>query len=505
MRLDYLLKGLPILEQKGTADIEIKGLTNDSRAVKKGYLFVAVRGSNQDGHRYLAHAVEKGAHALVVENVESVFKDVTIVRLPDTRIALSELAARFYNYPAKGMNLIGITGTNGKTTTSYLLESILKETGSKVGVIGSIGYMFNGKSFKASLTTPESTDLMRIISEMRDAGVKDIIAEVSSHSLDQGRARGLDWSRAIFTNFSRDHLDYHSTMEEYFKAKQKLFSSLGEGKEREKVKAVINIDDPKGRVLEKITKVSVVSYGLGDNCLVRAVDIETRQRGLRFRLVAPAGDVIITSALLGQINVYNILGAAATAFSLNIDLEVISRGIKRLTYVPGRLQPVENRRGLSLFVDYAHSADALEKVLQTLIRLRRTKGKLITVFGCGGDRDRGKRPDMGRVAGKYSDFVIITSDNPRGEDPAEIAGDIEPGVKESGLKRIELSLGFKERGYEIVLNRRRAIQGAINMANKEDIVLIAGKGHEDYQIVGNRKRHFDDVEEAVLAARERSA
>ena len=505
MRLDYLLKGLPILEQKGTADLEIKGLTNDSRAVKKGYLFVAVRGSNQDGHRYLAHAVEKGAHALVVENVESAFKDVTIVRLPDTRIALSELAARFYNYPAKGMNLIGITGTNGKTTTSYLLESILKETGSKVGVIGSIGYMFNGKSFKASLTTPESTDLMRIISEMRDAGVKDIIAEVSSHSLDQGRARGLDWSRAIFTNFSRDHLDYHSTMEEYFKAKQKLFSSLGESKEREKVKAVINMDDPKGRVLEKITKVSVVSYGLGDNCLVRAVDIETRQRGLRFRLVAPAGDVIITSALLGQINVYNILGAAATAFSLNIDLEVISRGIKRLTHVPGRLQPVENRRGLSLFVDYAHSADALEKVLQTLIRLRRTKGKLITVFGCGGDRDRGKRPDMGRVAGKYSDFVIITSDNPRGEDPAEIAGDIEPGVKESGLKRIELGLGFKERGYEIVLNRGRAIQGAINMANKGDIVLIAGKGHEDYQIVGNRKRHFDDVEEAALAARERSA
>lgn len=502
IRLDYLLKGLPILEQKGTADLEIKGLTNDSRAVKKGYLFVAVKGSNQDGHRYLAHAVEKGAHALVVENVESAFKDVTIIRLPDTRIALSDLAARFYNYPAKGMNLIGITGTNGKTTTSYLLESILKETGSKVGVIGSIGYIFNGKSFKASLTTPGSTDLMRIISEMRDAGVKDIIAEVSSHSLDQGRARGLDWSRAIFTNFSRDHLDYHSTMEEYFKAKQELFSSLGEGKEREVVKAVINMDDPKGRVLEKITKVSVVSYGLGDNCLVRAVDIESSQCGLRFRLVAPAGDVIITSALLGQINVYNILGAAATAFSLNIDLEVISRGIKRLESVPGRLQPVDNRRGLSLFVDYAHSADALEKVLQTLRQI--TKGKLITVFGCGGDRDRGKRPDMGRVAGKYSDFVIITSDNPRGEDPAEIAGDIEPGVKESGLKRIELGLGFKERGYEIVLNRRRAIQGAINMAKKGDIVLIAGKGHEDYQVFGNRKRHFDDVEEAALAASIRS-
>lgn len=498
MRLDYLLKGLPVLEQKGEADIEIKGVTNDSRTVKKGYLFAAVKGANQDGHRYLAHAVEKGARALIVENVESVFKDVTIVRLPDTRIALSELAARFYNYPAKGMSLIGITGTNGKTTTSYLLESILDEAGSKVGVIGSIGHKFNGKSFKASLTTPGSSDLMRIISEMRDAGVSDIIAEVSSHSLDQGRAKGLDWSRAIFTNFSRDHLDYHSTMEEYFEAKQKLFYSLGENKEREKVKAVINIDDPKGRVLEKITKVSVVSYGLGDDCLVRAADIRTSKGGLRFRLVTPAGDVIITSAFLGQINVYNILGAAATAFSLNIDLGVISKGIKRLSCVPGRLQPVENSRELSLFVDYAHSPDALEKVLQALRQI--TNGKLITVFGCGGDRDRGKRPDMGRVAGKYSDFVIITSDNPRGEDPAEIAGDIESGVKESGLKRKKPGLLFKERGYGIVLNRRRAIQGAINMANKEDIVLIAGKGHEDYQIVGNKKRHFDDVEEAALAA-----
>jgi UDP-N-acetylmuramoyl-L-alanyl-D-glutamate--2,6-diaminopimelate ligase len=503
MRLDYLLKGLSILEQHGKVNLEIKGLTNDSRAVKKGYLFIAVRGSDQDGHRYLDQAVQRGAHALVVESAERVFKDVTIVRVPDTRVALSELAARFYNYPAKDMNLIGITGTNGKTTTSYVLESILKEADSNVGVIGSISYRFKGKSFKASLTTPESTDLMRVISEMRDAGVTDLIVEVSSHSLDQGRTRGLNWSRAIFTNFSRDHLDYHSTMEEYFEAKQKLFYSLGEDKERDQVKAVINMDDPKGRILEKITKASVVSYGLGDNCLFRATDIETRQRGLRFRLVTPAGDVPITSSLLGQVNVYNILGAAATAFSLNIGLKIISRGIRRLESIPGRLQRVKNRRGLSLLVDYAHSPDALEKVLQTLRQL--TKGKLITVFGCGGDRDKGKRPDMGRVAGKYSDLVIITSDNPRGEEPSEIVDDIELGIKKSELKRIDLSHPFKERGYKIILDRRKAIQGAINMAKKEDIVLIAGKGHEDYQIIGNEKRHFDDVEEAALAARERSA
>ena len=498
MRLDYLLNGHSILDLHGKRGIEVRGLTNDSRAVKGGYLFVAVKGSNQDGHRYLAHAVQRGAHALVVEDIERVFRGVTIVRLPDTRVALSDLAARFYNYPAEGMNLIGITGTNGKTTTSYILESILKEGGSNVGVIGSIDYRFKGRSLKASLTTPESTDLMRIIREMRDAGVTDIIVEVSSHSLDQGRTRGLNWSRALFTNFSRDHLDYHATMEDYFKAKSLLFYSLGEQKDRDQVKAVINMDDPKGRELEEITRVPVVSYGLGDNCLLRATDIETDAGGLRFRLVTPAGNVPITSALLGQINVYNILGAAATAFSLNIDLDLIARGIKRLIYIPGRLQRVKNKRGLSLFVDYAHSPDALEKVLQALRRL--TKGGLITVFGCGGDRDRGKRPDMGRVAGDYSDLVIITSDNPRGEDPAEIADDVELGVKESGLMRIELGLPWKERGYEIILDRRKAIHVAINMAKREDIVLIAGKGHEDYQIIGNRKRYFDDVEEAALAA-----
>ena len=499
VRLDYLLKGLGILEHHGRGDLEIKGLTNDSRAVKKGDLFVAVKGDNQDGHRYLAHAVQRGAHALVVENAERVFRGVTVVRLPDTRAALSELAARFYRYPARDMNLIGITGTNGKTTTSYLLESILKEAGRKVGVIGSISYRFGGKSLRASLTTPESTDLMRIIREMRDAGVTDIIAEVSSHSLDQGRTRGLNWSRAIFTNFSRDHLEYHSTMEEYFKAKSLLFDSLGEDKERDQVKAVVNMDDPKGKVLARITKVPVVSYGLKDDCLVRATDIESAASGLRFTLATPSGHVPTTSCLLGQINVYNILGAAATAFSLNVDLEIIARGIKRITIVPGRLQAVENKRGLSVYVDYAHTPDALEKVLQTLICLRRTKGRLITVFGCGGDRDRGKRPDMGRVAGNYSDLAIITSDNPRGEDPAEIADSVELGMKESGLKRIESGRSYVERGYEIILDRRKAIHAAINMAKKEDIVLIAGKGHEDYQIVGNRKRHFDDVEEAALA------
>jgi len=498
VRLDYLLNGQPIVEQHGNENLEIKGLTSDSREVKKGYLFVAVKGSSQDGHKYLADAVQRGACALVVENVENVFPNVTIVRLPDTRAALSELASRFYNYPSKDMNLIGITGTNGKTTTSYVLESILKEQGRNVGVIGTINYRYKEKSFQASLTTPESNDLMKIMGEMRDAGMTDIIIEVSSHSLEQGRVRGLNWSRALFTNFSRDHLDYHSTMEEYFKAKSLLFSSLGEEGEGH-AKTIINMDDPKGRVLKKITKVSTVSYGLGDNCSVRAADIHSSVEGLHFRLTTPTGDIPITSTLFGQMNVYNILAAAAVAFSLDIDLNTISRGIQRLAFVPGRLQHVENKQGLSIFVDYAHSTDALKKVLQTVRQL--TKGRLITVFGCGGDRDKGKRPDMGRVAGIYSDCAIITSDNPRGESPAKIADEIETGVKESGLKRITLDLSHKERGYEIILDRRRAIHTAVKIANKEggDIILIAGKGHERYQIIGNRKRYFNDIEEVGLA------
>jgi len=497
MRLNYLLNGQPVLEQHGNENLEIKGLTGDSRDVKKGYLFVALKGSSQDGHKYLAHAVQRGACALVVENIEDLFKNVTIVRLPDTRAALAELASRFYNYPSKDMNLIGITGTNGKTTTSYVLESILKEEGRNVGVIGTINYRYKGKSFQASLTTPESIDLMKIMGEMRDAGMTDIIIEVSSHSLEQGRVRGLNWSRALFTNFSRDHLDYHSTMQKYFKAKSLLFSSL---REEGKVKAIINMDDPKGRVLKKITKSSTVSYGLGDNCLIRAADINFSAEGLHFRLTTPTGDIPITSTLLGQVNVYNILAAAAVAFSLDIDLNTISRGIQRLAFVPGRLQRVENKQGLSIFVDYAHSADALKKALQTLRQL--TKGRLITVFGCGGDRDRGKRPDMGKVAGIYSDFAIITSDNPRGESPAKIADEIETGVKESGLKRIELDFSSNNpRGYEIILDRRKAIHTAVKIANKEggDIILIAGKGHEKYQIIGDRKRYFNDVEEVELA------
>ena len=497
MRLDYLLEGQEVLEQHGRRDIEITGLSTDSRRVKEGYLFIAVRGSSEDGHRYVADALRSGARAIVVEYPERTLAGATIVRVPDTRNAVAQLASRFYDYPARSLNLIGITGTNGKTTTSYLLESVLREAGREVGVIGTIDYRFKENSFSASLTTPEATDLMRIMGEMRDARVTDLIVEVSSHSLDQGRIEGLQWSRAVFTSFSRDHLDYHGTMEDYFRAKSLLFESLEADQRGEGAKAIINMDDPKGRELEKLTRVPVISYGIDERSLVRATDIESTTGGLRFRLATPWGEITINSPLLGRINVHNIAAAAATALSYEIELETVAWGIESLGYVPGRLQRVVNNSGLSIFVDYAHSPDALEKVLQTMREL--TNGRLITVFGCGGDRDRGKRPEMGRIAGSYSDVVFITSDNPRGEDPGAIIREIEPGAKESGLKRIN-SDPTAQQGYQIILDRREAIQAAVKAADREDIVLIAGKGHEDYQIIGAKRRHFSDVEEAARAA-----
>jgi UDP-N-acetylmuramoyl-L-alanyl-D-glutamate--2,6-diaminopimelate ligase len=499
MKLDSLLEGLSILGVSGRKDREVKGLTNDSRAVQEGYLFAAVRGHVQDGHRYLDSAVKSGACAVVVEQAEKEFGDVTVIRVPDTRLAVAELAARFYGYPATGMRLIGITGTNGKTTTSYLLESIWREAGIRVGLMGTISYRFGANSFEAPLTTPDSPELMRIIREMRDEGITDIIMEVSSHSLDQARTMGFHWSRALFTNLSRDHLDYHATMEEYFQAKSRLFASLGGNQGKQGAQAVINMDDPKGRILEKMTTVPVVSYGLGEDCMVRAVDIELAVDGAGFTLVSPVGRIPVTSSLLGLINVYNILCAAATAYSLDLGLEVIAKGVEGLAFVPGRLQPVQNSRGLSVFVDYAHSPDALEKALQTLKPF--AQDRLITVFGCGGDRDKGKRPEMGKLAGRLSDLVIVTSDNPRNENPAQIASEIEQGVRDAGLGRIEQSPSGIERGYRIVLDRRKAIRDAISTATDKDLVVIAGKGHERYQIIGNRRVQFDDVEEVERAAR----
>jgi UDP-N-acetylmuramoyl-L-alanyl-D-glutamate--2,6-diaminopimelate ligase len=503
MKLGHILRDLPDSELSGDKNPEIKGLAYDSRQVKPGYVFVALRGHQLDGHDYILEAIRKGAVAVVAEEFKGVEGQVTRVKVADSRKALSKLAVRFYGSPFNDMNLIGITGTNGKTTTSYLLESILRAAGARPGVLGTITYRFSGKLYPAPVTTPESMDVMRMMREMADGGVTDVIMEVSSHALDQGRVQDCPFRVAIFTNLSRDHLDYHKTMEEYFRAKSRLFVSLGKSRPGYGPHAIINVDDPYGRELVAMTGATVWTYGLDERCRVRGELLSADRTGIHVRLITPVGDIVVKSSLLGHFNHYNIMGAAAAGLALNLSLEDIAEGIAGLKAVPGRLELVQNHRSLTLVVDYSHTPDALLKAMQTL---RSYGGKrLITVFGCGGDRDRGKRYDMGLLAGEHSDLVFITSDNPRSEDPFSIIKEIERGTKKAGMKLLEWPVSNNDisGGYLLEVDRREAIRKAVSLADQKDIVLIAGKGHEDYQIIGKEKRHFDDREEASQAASER--
>jgi UDP-N-acetylmuramoyl-L-alanyl-D-glutamate--2,6-diaminopimelate ligase len=502
MKLIHLLEGLKPYDLTGDPEQEIEGLAYDSRQIKPGYLFVALRGHALNGHDYLAEAVHNGAVALVGEEFIGPRGDLARVCVPDSREALSKLAARFYGYPFRGINLIGITGTNGKTTTSYLLESILTAAGQRPGVIGTINYRFLGKTHSAPVTTPESLDLMRFLREMADARVTDVILEVSSHALDQKRTGDCPFKVAIFTNFSRDHLDYHDTMEEYFRAKSLLFQGLKKGQPDGGTRAIINMDDPKGEQLLTLTEAPVFTYGLAKKWDVRADRVSADRSGLKARLITPVGDMEIRSSLIGEINIYNILAASAAALSLHIDLDAIADGIEKLEMVPGRLELVKSPSDLALVVDYAHTPDALLKTLTTLRPI--VQGRLITVFGCGGDRDKGKRSEMGLIAGENSDLVFITSDNPRSENPLSIIAQIEKGAQDSGLLRLNNSpqRPFTESGYFVEADRRQAIRKAIALADERDLVLIAGKGHEDYQIVGGQRKRFDDRKEAALAASE---
>jgi UDP-N-acetylmuramoyl-L-alanyl-D-glutamate--2,6-diaminopimelate ligase len=498
MKLGQLLEGLADYDLDGHGELEIKGLDYDSRRIQVGDLFVAIRGYSQNGHDYLNDAIRNGAVALVAEEFRESHGEASKILVPDSREALSKLAARFYENPCNELDLIGIAGTNGKTTTSYILESILSTAGFRPGVIGTINSRFQGKSRPSPVTTPESLDLMRLIREMADGGATHVVVEVSSHALDQKRTGDCPFRLALFTNFSRDHLDYHNTMERYFNAKSLLFRGLR--RSGQNGVAVINMDDPKGEELASVSNAEVLTYGLDRKWDFSADSISTDKTGLKARLITPTGKAEITSSLIGRINLYNILAATAASLSLGIDLDRIVEGIKRLKAVPGRMELVKNRKGLTVVVDYAHTPDALLKAQETLRPL--TEGRLITLFGCGGDRDKGKRYEMGICAGKNSDIVIITSDNPRNEDPESIVRQIEEGVQSSGLARAEWSIriGAEEPAYFIEVDRHKAIEKAISMANKNDLVLIAGKGHEDYQIIGPEKRFFDDRKEVAQAA-----
>jgi UDP-N-acetylmuramoyl-L-alanyl-D-glutamate--2,6-diaminopimelate ligase len=489
MRLKQLIENINIKRLAGQADVEISRINYDSRKIGPGDLFVAMKGYAQDGHDFIGDAVSKGATAvlsdlapdMVIQKLSRKPNQTPVfLQVSDSRKALSRLAVAFYQTPFHNMNLIGITGTNGKTTTSYLLESILLAAGRKPGVIGTINHRISNSVLKSSVTTPESLDLMKILREMADHFATDVVMEVSSHALDQGRVTDCPFRTALFTNITRDHLDYHPSMDAYFEAKSILFKSLANNTPEGPVTAVINTDDPRGMDLMKLTAAKTMTYGLNSSCDVTAKDVNVSRKGLIARLISKKmGEIDIQSSLIGNFDIYNIMAAASTAVTLGVDLKTIASGIENMKGVPGRMELVPNARSLAIVVDYAHTPDALEKALEAANQI--TEGRILTVFGCGGDRDRGKRNEMGRVAGKHSHKVFITSDNPRSEDPAAIADEIEKGVIASGQKE-----------YVIELERETAIRMAVQSAQKKDLVLIAGKGHEDYQIIGNTRRDFDD-------------
>jgi len=499
MKLGELTSRLFVQEVIGDPAVEVRGIAYHSQEVAGGFLFAAIRGSQEDGRRFIPEALSRGARSLLVEEPLEVPGVVQVV-VPNVREALARLSAAFYGDPSSFLTLVGITGTNGKTTTSYLIEAMLEQQGKRVGVMGTVNYRFQGHVQPAPTTTPESLDLQRNLRAMVDAGVTHAIVEVSSHALELQRVRACDFDVALFTNLTRDHLDYHGSMENYFQAKRLLFTQgLRESKKKERF-AVINLDDPKGEELFRMDCGIPVGYGVNQRGEVWPERFTESPEGLRARVHTPRGSFDLTSSLLGKHNLYNILAAVSVGEVLGLSPKTMAAGVARLTRVPGRLERVPGGDGIGVFVDYAHTGDALERALATLNGIR--SGRLIVVFGCGGDRDRGKRAVMGKVAALASHLAILTSDNPRTEDPLRIIEEVERGLQETGRKKYQsadLSGAWTDSGYLVIPDRREAIHLAIHTARAGDVVLIAGKGHENYQIVGRKKFHFDDREEATAA------
>jgi len=484
----------------GDSDIEITSLCYDSRKIEPGGLFFALRGVKSDGTEFVDAAVKGGAVAIVADRPCAV-AGATQVVVPDARLAMSLMAAEFYGNPTADIPVVGITGTNGKTTTTYLVEGILEKGGIPAAVLGTISYRFGGTSIPAPNTTPESVDLQGILRGLKDQGARGVVMEVSSHSLEQRRADGCLFDVAVFTNLTRDHLDYHVDMASYFTSKLRLFTDLlTPTKEKPLRRAVVNLDDPFGpRILQAIS-VPVLTYSVTGDADLSVAEVQFSVHGICCRLNSPVGEIAISSELLGRFNLYNIMAAVGAGLALGIPKEAIRAGIEGHLKVPGRVERVPNDKGITVLVDYAHTGDALENVLATISELK--TDRIITIFGCGGDRDKGKRPVMGEIAARYSDLAIVTSDNPRTEDPKEILKDVRAGILPLSLREYtieELAGGVREKGFAMIESRREAVRAAILTARPGDIVLLAGKGHEDYQIVGTRKLHFDDREEAAEA------
>lgn len=505
MTLRELIENLPGAEIHGETNFSVKALTCDSRTLLPGGLFFALRGAQADGHLYIGKAAAAGAAAVILEDATYAPAGIPWIKVPDGRAAMGLISALFNGDPTATKPLIGITGTNGKTTTTYLIEAILKAAGLPAAVLGTISYRFGTTTIGASHTTPESTELQQAFRQLAEAGAEAFVMEVSSHALEQKRVDGCHFDVGIFSNLTRDHLDYHVTMEKYLEAKCRLFTELlRPSPEKPRRRAVINMDDPYGKEIARRAACPVLTFGIEGCCDVRPTGVTSSVAGICATLVTPGGEIKFASHLLGRFNLSNILAAAAAGVALDLPLQAIKQGIENHSTVPGRMERIENGKGITCLVDYAHTGDALENVLTTLKEI--AAGRIITLFGCGGDRDNGKRPIMGKVAASMSDLAILTSDNPRTEDPAVILEQVKGGITELALREYhldELTDGFTEKGFTILENRHEAIRLAINLARPGDIVLLAGKGHEDYQIIGTVKQHFDDREEAAAALAEK--
>lgn len=473
MTLAGLLRGVKVKRVIGTLNREIKGIAYDSRDIKDDFLFVAIKGFSTDGHIYIKDAILRGATAVVAEEAVDVRNGTTLIGVDCSREALAILSSTFYGEPSRGLSLIGITGTNGKTTTSYITKGILTAWGKRVGLLGTIHYIIGDKISSAIHTTPESLDLQRYLREMLNEGVQYAVLEVSSIALSLKRVGGCAFKVAVFTNFSQDHLDFHGTMEEYFAAKVRLFEHLeGDGY------AVLNVDEPILSSLVQKLNCNVITCGIENDAMIRAMNITQNSEGLSFKVQTPRGELLITSPLMGRNNVYNILMSVGVACALGVSDDAIIRGVKGVGYIEGRFEKIDMGQRFLCILDYAHTEDALKRLIEEARLI--TKGRIITVFGCGGDRDRGKRPRMGAVATELSDIAIITSDNPRSEEPMQII--------------IEITKGIIKDNYMILPDRAQAINQAVSMAKEGDTVLVAGKGHEDYQEVKGVRYPFSDRE-----------
>jgi UDP-N-acetylmuramoyl-L-alanyl-D-glutamate--2,6-diaminopimelate ligase len=477
MKLDALLSSIQPLAADGTTDREITSLCYDSRRVQEGSLFFALRGEKVDGAQFIPQALKQGAVAVVTEHgVEKM--DATSIVVSDARAAMADLASAFYQNPARALKVAGITGTNGKTTTAFLIKHLCERAQLRCGLIGTVRYEIGDRIVPASRTTPESLDVHELLWQMRSAGCKAVAMEVSSHALVQERVRGMEFDAAIFTNLTQDHLDYHKTMEAYFDAKARLFTGL-QAQKRKKGKAILNLDDRYGaQLVGRVgSEVPVITYGMGARAEFRASNVRADFHGSSYQLDANNRSYLVRLPQIGNFNVYNSLAAIAGAYAMGVDVRTSVLALADAPAVPGRMEPVVAQRAFKVFVDYAHTDDALLNAMKTLRELQ--PARLIVVFGCGGNRDRGKRVRMGVAVDQLADYAIVTSDNPRKEDPLAIIEDIKPGLRRGA--------------YEVIPDRREAIFRAVELAQARDIVLIAGKGHETYQEFADKTVPFDDV------------